>query len=260
MDNSDAPKSALQKARRLPQLRIPAMERGSWLASTANLYCPTSRLSIADVRSVAIVLLAISCFALVTADGEAADARRYGLWGGQATLQLPKIVRVKRAGGNRYVLSAVGTKVEVTVDRGSIPSKYRGASTAKIARVARDRLRRQGHKIESFSVSGKAANIIFSGVKRQSVLTPRGDVQVEVPWRGRLRWLRQTNHRTYQSVVIVTDPERGKRMTTEMVRSARSLQIPPMRQTLRGRFKTAAGSVPLLTDKVGSWAPGWNVR
>jgi len=190
----------------------------------------------------------------------ASAGRVHGLWAGQASIEVPKSVRLKKVRADRYVLRMAGTEIEVTVDRGSIPSKYHGASTEKIARVARDRLRRQGHRIEAFAVAGKGANIIFSGVKRQTVKTPRGEMKIDVPWRGHLRWMRQTNHRTYQSLVVVSQAERGKRPADQLQRAAKSLRIPPMRRTARERMKTARGSVPMLTEKMGSWMPGWGLR
>lgn len=173
----------------------------------------------------------------------------------------PEGVRIERSkqNGNRYILTAKGTDVRVVVERGLIPSKYRGVSTEKMAQEARKRLQRRGYKVEGFSVAGKTARIIFAGKRAVVVQTPMGPVEAKIPWRGQLRWLRQTNHRTFQSIVTVPEPERKNEAVLRLRRAASSLRVPPMRAKLWDRVSDSAASLPLLSKRVGSWMPGWKI-
>lgn len=214
-----------------------------------------------------MLLRVFTCASLIVLSGSAFAApdgraeRRIHLWGGQASILRPDGVRVERSkrNENRYELTARGTDVKVIVERGLIPSKYRGVSTEKLAREARQRLKRQGYKLEDFSVAGKTARINFTGKRAVTVQTQMGPVEVQVPWRGRLRWLRQTNHRTYQSLVTVAEPERKKEEVLRLRRAAASLRVPPMRAKLWDRVTDSAAGLPLLSEKVGSWMPGWKI-
>jgi hypothetical protein len=192
---------------------------------------------------------------------EGGAERRMNLWGGQASIVRPEGVRIERSkqSRNRYVLTAKGTKVKVVIERGLIPSKYRGASTERMAKEARKRLQRRGYKVEDFSVAGKTARIIFAGKRKVTVQTQMGPVEVQVPWRGQLRWLRQTNHRTFQSIVTVAEPERKNEAALRLRRAASSLRVPPMRAKVWDRVTDSAVGLPLLSEKVGSWMPGWKV-
>jgi hypothetical protein len=195
------------------------------------------------------------------ADAAADRERRLNLWGGQASITLPEGVRVKRSkqNVNRYVLTAGDTRVEVVVERGQIPRKYRAVNNDKIAKQARARLRRQGYKIESFAVAGKTVRIAFSGTRTVRVDTPRGPARIEVPWNGRLKWLRQTDHRTYQSIISIPEPEKRNPSVKKLLRAAGSLSVPPMRRKPWDRAKDTTASLPLLGERVGSWIPGWRI-
>jgi hypothetical protein len=149
--------------------------------------------------------------------------------------------------------------VEVVVERGQIPRKYRGVNTDKMAQQARFRLRRQGYKIESFAVAGKAVRIAFSGTRTVRVDAPRGATRIKVPWDGRLKWLRQTDHRTYQSIISVPEPEKGNPSVKKLLRAAGSLSVPAMRRKPWDMVKDTTASLPLLGERVGSWMPGWRI-
>jgi hypothetical protein len=212
-------------------------------------------------------LRAVVCVSLIVLSGSADAApedraeRRMNLWGGQASIVRPEGVRIERfkQNKNRYELTAKGTKVRVVIERGLIPSKYRGTSTERMAKEARKRLQRRGYKVEDFAVAGKTARINFAGKRTVTVQTQMGPVEARVPWRGQLRWVRQTNHRTFQSIVTVPEPERDKEAVLRLRRASSSLRVPPMRAKLWDRVTDSASGLPLLSEKVGSWMPGWKI-
>ena len=209
-----------------------------------------------------VPLLGVCLLVMNTPADAAADReRRLNLWGGQASIILPEGVLVKRSkqNVNRYVLTARDTRVEVVVERGQIPRKYRAVNNDKIAKQARARLRRQGYKIESLAVSGKTVRIAFSGTRSVRVDTPRGAARIKVPWYGRLRWLRQTDHRTYQSIISIPEPEKGNPSVKKLLRAAGSLSVPAMRRKPWDLVKDTTASLPLLGARVGSWMPGWRI-
>lgn len=209
------------------------------------------------IVSVSLIALAGNGFA--APDGRA--ERRIHLWGGQASIVRPEGVRIERSkqNKNRYELTAKGTKVRVVIERVLIPSKYRAGSTEKMGREARKRLQRRGHKIEAFAVAGKTARVTFAGKQQVTVQTQVGPVEVEVPWIGHLRWVRQTNHRTYQSLVTIPEPERQNESVTRLRRAALSLRVPSMRCNPLDRVTNVTAALPLLSEKVGSWMPGWEL-
>jgi len=131
--------------------------------------------------------------------------------------------------------------------------------TEKMAEEARKRLHRRGYKIENFSVAGKTARITFAGKRTVLVQTPKGSAEVKVPWRGQLRWVRQTNHRTYQSLVTIPEPERQKEAVKRLRRAALSLRVPSMRAKPFDRVANSVAGLPLLGERVGSWVPGWKI-
>jgi hypothetical protein len=210
--------------------------------------------------------VACACFIIFSSsafagpDGRA--ERRVNLWGGQASIVRPEGVRIERSkkSRNRYVLTAKSTDVRVVIERGLIPSKYRGTSTERMAKEARKRLQRRGYKVEDFAVAGKTARINFAGKRTVTVQTQMGPAEVRVPWRGQLRWVRQTNHRTFQSIITVPEPERNKEAVLRLRRASSSLRVPPMRANLWDRVTDSASGLPLLSEKVGSWMPGWGLR
>lgn len=187
--------------------------------------------------------------------------RRIDLWSGESFIVASKVVRVHSSKKNqeRYVLTAKGSDVRVVIERGLIPSQYRGADNQKIAGQAEQRLRHRGYTIERSSVVGKTVNIIFSGTRAVDVETPLGPMQVEIPFQGRLKWVRQTNHRTYQSLIVVPEPEKNKPAAGKLLRAAGSLSVPPMKRSPWDRVRDSTSSLPLLADRVGSWMPGWKV-
>jgi len=213
----------------------------------------------AHLRRHRLGLLAAALFSMPITPAAAADGQAHGLWNGEASIVLPPGVKKTRTAADRYLLTAVGTRVKVIIQRGQIPAKYRGVSTTKMAREARHRLLRRDYKIENFAVKGKTARITFSGTRQKIVPTEVGPLPVEVPWRGRLRWVRQTDHRTYQSVVTVPEPEEGKAAVRKLREAASSLRVPSKKTKPWDRATDAVTAFPLLGDKVGSWMPGWRI-
>lgn len=206
-----------------------------------------------------VQVLAFMLFFVAASETMARDReRRINLWGGQATIVRPEGVRMKQQ-RNRVVMTAEGTDVKVVIERGQIPSKYRGVDNKRIARQARDRLRRQGHEVQPPLVAGKTVRIAFSGTRTVRVNTPRGVERIEVPWEGRLKWLRQTNHRTYQSIITIPEPEKRNPAVRKLRRAAGSLSVPPMKRKPLDRVKDTTASLPLLGERVGSWVPGWKI-
>lgn len=190
----------------------------------------------------------------------ASDERRHGLWGGEASVLVPQKVRLTRIAPNAYILRSDGTSVQVRINRGAIPAKYRSASTDRIGREARTRLRKNGYRIESYRRAGKMVDITFSGSEKKTMQTQIGPVVVKVLWDGELRWFRQTNHRTYESVVIVPEPESRKVAAVTLKRAAASLRIPSMRRQPLDRFRDTASALPLVWSRAASWLPGWGTK
>jgi len=199
---------------------------------------------------------------LGTAAAEERDRKNYGLWGGQALISLPSEVALPREKKkpNRYVAQLRGQSGgrQVILQRGQIPRRYSRVSTARMGTIARDRLERRGYDIHDFRVAGQAVTIRFSGSETRTIQTPRGPVEVRVPWRAQLRWIRQTDHWTYQSVLKMPKDDWEDPSYNALERVASSLRVPYKKASYRDRIKDTAASVPLAAQRVGSWFPGWN--
>jgi len=216
------------------------------------------------MRLVPFWLPAILVFALFFPSGHAGAAERdrggYRLWGGQASIRLPAAVKVSRKKPGLYVAELRGEKGgrEVELQRGQIPRKYNRVSTARMGAVARDRLKDRDYKIHEFGVAGRSVTIVFGGVETATEQTPRGAVEVKVPWRAQLRWIRQTDHQTYQSVLKMPSSEWEEGTNRALERVASSLRVPRKKVSRQNRLKDAAALAPSAGQRVGSWFPGWN--
>lgn len=198
-----------------------------------------------------------------TASAGERERDSYRLWGGQAMISLPAAVKLPREKRkpNRYVAQLrEGTSGrEVVLQRGQIPRRYSKVSTARMGAIARDRLKGKGYKIHDFRVAGRTVFIRFGGSETLTRQTPRGPVEISVPWQAQLRWIRQTDHRTYQSVLKMPKDDWEGPPYEALERVASSLRVPYKKISYRERIKDAAASVPLAAQRVGSWFPGWNL-
>lgn len=189
------------------------------------------------------------------------DRNSYRLWGGQATIRLPAVVKVSREKTDRYAAELRGKSSgrEVQFQRGQIPRKYNRVSTVRMGAIARDRLKGKSYDIHDFRVAGRTVTILFGGEETVKVQTPRGPLEVKVPWRAQLRWIRQTDHQTYQSVLKMPLSEWQDGSNRALERVASSLRVPRKKVSRRDRLKDAAAAAPLAGQRVGSWFPGWNL-
>lgn len=199
---------------------------------------------------------------LGTAAAEERDRNRYRLWGGQAMISLPSEVALPREKKkpNLYVAQLRGRSGGrvVVLERGQIPRRYSRVSTARMGAIARDRLKRRGYDIHAFRVAGRTVSIRFGGSEPRTITTPLGSVEIQVPWRAELRWIRQADHQTYQSVLQMPKDDWEEPSYEALERVASSLRVPYKKASYRDRIKDTAASVPLAAQRVGSWFPGWN--
>lgn len=189
------------------------------------------------------------------------DRSNYRLWGGQAKIRLPAIVKLERKSADRYTarLRGKSSDQEVVLERGQIPRKYNRLSTERMGAIARDRLKDKDYKVHDFTTGGRTVTIVFGGTETLTVQTRVGPMQVQVPWKARLRWIRQTDHQTYQSMLRMPSSDWSGEGYEALKVVASSLRVPKKKVSHRDRLKDAAASAPLAGQRVGSWFPGWNL-
>jgi len=171
----------------------------------------------------------------------------YGLWGGQAKIRLPAIVKLERKKSDRYLAKLRGKSGdhEVVLERGQIPRKYNRVSTERMGAIARDRLKDKDYKIIDFKAGGRTVTIVFGGTETVTVQTRVGPMQVQVPWRARLRWVRQTDHQTYQSMLRMPSSDWSGEDYEALRIVASSLRVPKKKVSHRDRLKDAAASAQI---------------
>jgi len=171
----------------------------------------------------------------------------YGLWGGQAKIRLPAIVKLERKSADRYTarLRGKSSDHEAVLERGQIPRKYNRVSTERMGAIARDRLKDKDYKIIDFKAGGRTVTIVFGGTETVTVQTRVGPMQVQVPWRARLRWVRQTDHQTYQSMLRMPSSDWSGEDYEALRIVASSLRVPKKKVSHRDRLKDAAASAQI---------------
>ena len=101
---------------------------------------------------------------LVLCLSQQSEANSVRLWGGAASINLPKAVEITKEGKNAYLVCPSGDEGAVLrLERNFLSKKSRDSSSSKLVKDEVVRLRSLGYLVESSKVGKGGAHIQFSG-------------------------------------------------------------------------------------------------